>query len=232
MPEKTKVVVVIGGTGQIGTSVASGFLERGYSVVSVARGRTAAPQDESRPKEKQIETIHADVRIENEVKECFEYINRIFGPLNCVVYSPGIEPDVDLPLLEYPLEAWENTFRVYVTGLFLCFRTALPYFEPSGHFFVLSSAITRFSMDNLPPLHAGHYAAAKAAVDEFCKWARRESHTRGCLLSRLAPAAVDVPFHRNAPANRRPARMIPLSQVVQKITAAALERCEIDEMFL
>lgn len=112
--------------------------------------------------------------------------------------------------MNYPAEAWRATFEVYLTGFLFPLQHALRLLPRGGHVIAISSAITRFAATNLPGgFWAGHYAAAKAALDELCKWARREAHQRGLMLSRIAPAALDTDFHRSAPAFRRPSAVIP-----------------------
>jgi len=223
------VAVVLGGSGQIGQYLVKEFLDRDCQVASVSRGQSHISFVQSLGTKERPQVFLADVGDQRQVQDCFERISRIFGRMDFVVYGPGIAPDMDLPLARYALEAWDATFRVYVRGLFICFQEAVKYLAPGGHFLVLSSAVTRFPPSNMPPFHVGHYAAAKAAVNEFCKWARRDLHENKCLLSRLAPSAVDVPFHRNAPAYRRPAVMLPLDLVVSKLVNAALSGNEIDE---
>lgn len=223
--------VVVGGSGQIGRVVVEHFLREGCHVAIVSRGITDTSFVEKWEQDAKARTkqFSADVGNEREVKNCLERINRELKQIDYLVYTPGLPPDTELPLAEYPPTRWEATFRVYTTGFFLFFRESLPYMGAGGHIIVLSSAVTRFRGDGLPPLNAGHYAAAKAAVNEFCKWARREAHEKNILLSRIAPAAVDVPFHRNSPPDRRPLAMIPVDAVASRVVRAALDGVEIDE---
>ena len=225
------VAVIVGGSGQIGRVIAEHFLREGCRVAIVSRGRTDMSFLENWDQNAREYTTQcrANVRNESEVKDCLCKISGDLKQIDFLIYAPGLPPDTDLPLAKYPTAKWEETFEVYTTGLFLFFRETLPYLRAGGHIVVLSSAVTRFRGDNLPPFFAGHYAAAKAAVDEFCKWARREARERGVLLSRIAPAAVDVPFHRNAPPDRRPPAMIPVDVIASEVVRAALDGTEIDE---
>jgi 3-oxoacyl-[acyl-carrier protein] reductase len=226
-----RVAVIVGGSGQIGRVIAEHFLREGCRVAIVSRGTAGSAFLENWDRDARARTTQyrANVGDEREVKACLASINGELKQIDFLIYTPGLPPDTDVPLAMYPTAKWEQTFGVYVTGLFLFFRETLPYLGDGGHIVVLSSAATRFRGDNLPPFFAGHYAAAKAAVNEFCKWARREAHERSVLLSRIAPAAVDVPFHRNAPPNRRPPAMIPVDVIASKVVRAAIDGIEIDE---
>jgi len=92
----------------------------------------------------------------------------------------------------------------------------------------MSSAVKRFSSDNLPPIYAGHYAASKAALDELLKWAKREAHEKGILLSLIAPAVVDTPFQQNALIYRKPPAVISLTQLSDEVSKALLTKKEYD----
>lgn len=229
--ENGRVAVVVGGSGEIGRVIAEFFLREKCRVAIVSRGMADSSFLENWDRDARAYTTQyrADVGDEHEVRACLASINGELKQIDFLIYTPGLPPDIDLPLAKYPTAKWEETFRVYTTGLFLFFRETLPYLGEGGHIVVLSSAVTRFRGGNLPPFFAGHYAAAKAAVNEFCKWARREASERGVWLSRIAPAAVDVPFHRNAPPDRRPAAMIPVNVIASRIVRAALDGIEIDE---
>jgi 3-oxoacyl-[acyl-carrier protein] reductase len=218
--------IVIGGSGQIGRAIVDNFIRAGCRVAVVARGRTKISWPD---KEDQVLTVRADVGNERQVHEVFRHVKEAFGEINFLVYAAAIDPDPDNPIAEYSLTSWEETYRTYVTGVFICMKEALHHLEPGGHFVVLSSAVTRFQEKSLPPLYIGHYASAKAALNELCKWVRREFHARGLLLSRIAPAAVDVPYHRNAPPHRKPAKLIPLDSIASKIVHASLNSVEVDE---
>ena len=148
--------------------------------------------------------------------------------MTVVVYTPALPPDVDVCLAAYPMEAWQRTIAVYVTGFLVAFQECLRLMRRGDHIVALGSAVTRFDEQHLPSLFAGHYSAAKAALNELCKWGRREAHMRGLLLSRVAPGALDVPYHREAPEERRPKAMLPVPVLVGQIVKAVDEGRELD----
>jgi len=221
-----RTAIIIGGSGQIGKAIVDHFIRAGCRVAVVSRGNTNIPWSDA---EDQVISLRADVGDENQVRDLFRLVRETFGKIDFLVHAAAIEPDVDNPIADYPLTSWELTYRTYVTGVFICMKEALHQLGPEGHFVVLSSAVTRFQEGSLPPFYVGHYASAKAALNELCKWARREFHERGLLLSRIAPAAVDVPYHRNAPPHRRPAKLISLDLIASTIVHASLENVEVDE---
>ena len=182
-----ETAIVIGGTGGIGRHIVNALAERGCHTAIITRGQHVV---ETQPYNHAMTSSYfADVTREVEFRSVVEKVRSEFGRLNFVVYSTGLPPDVDIPLTGYPLINWDRTFDTYVKGFLISFRTTLPHLAAGGHFLVIGSAITRFSSDSLPPISAGHYAAAKAALTELVKWARREAHEQGAMLSLISPGA-------------------------------------------
>jgi NAD(P)-dependent dehydrogenase (short-subunit alcohol dehydrogenase family) len=228
MEAQTKGAVVVGGTGGIGSEIVHRLLQQSYAVSVISRG--VHPQgpliENTSSSGSRLRFYDADATDETSLAKSIDDIAG-WMKMEVVVYTAGGEPEIKVPLLEYPSSNWQETFALNVHGCFYCFKHAVPKMETGGHFAVLSSAITRFTSANLPPFHACSYASAKAAVDEFCKWARREAHERGILLSRIAPSAVDTPiFHRNF--GGLGVRPIPVSEVADKLWTAVKNRREVD----
>jgi NAD(P)-dependent dehydrogenase (short-subunit alcohol dehydrogenase family) len=222
--------MIFGGTGAIGSEIASELLKAGATVYVVSRGlRSSVPlQTRCAAWGRHLEFVQADALVETEVEKAFESVKSQPQSLEFIIYSVGSHPDIEIPLSLYPLSSWATTFGIYVTGFLCCFQQALKWSSPGGHIVALSSAITRFTAESLPPFHAGHYAAAKASINELCKWGRREAHEKGILLSRLAPAAVESEAQKFLPgAVKRP--MLSTKDVANKILTALQSGTELDE---
>jgi 2-dehydro-3-deoxy-L-rhamnonate dehydrogenase (NAD+) len=217
-----RTCVIFGGTGAIGGAIAEQLLDSSWSVVTVGR-HTAELSNNA------IRHVVADVMSEDSVTGAIQGISDA-GSINALVYAVGLMPDVGVALSKYSSTDWRRTFATYVDGLFYVYKAILPVMDRGGHIVAISSAITRLTSDTLPPFSAGHYAAAKAALDEFCKWARREAHEKGLLLSRLAPGSVRSPASDTL---RVPAgNSLPLEAVARRVVVAIVEHHEIDEQML
>lgn len=233
MEKDSKVALVVGGSGSIGQAVVKELLNAGCAVAVVGRGIHSLTDLTDHPTQKaECVFYKADVTNSEQVQGCFQEVKNKFGHINFLVHTPGITPDPDTPLIDYKTEDWYATINIYLTSFFFCFRESLKVLEPNGHVLTLSSAVTRFPGDKLPPLHVGHYASVKAGLDEFCKWARREAHEHGILLSRVAPGAVDTPFHQQAPAHRRPSAVISLGDLANTIVTALMDGKELDQVIV
>lgn len=217
-----RTAVIVGGTGNVGRECLRTFTDAGFRTLSLSRH---APQHEG---------------ADNELWRCCDVTDEtafravlaeVLGPpvdMTALIYTPALPPDVEVGLAEYPMEAWQQTLAVYVTGFLVAFQEGLRLMKAGGHIVALGSAVTRFEEQHLPPFFAGHYSAAKAALNELCKWGRREAHQRGLLLSRVAPGALDVPYHREAPLNRRPKATLPVPNLVREIVTAVSDARELD----
>lgn len=220
-----KTAIVIGGTGGIGRNIVGALEMRQMRVAVVSRGKHLPINDGIA--HTLVSNFKGDTTDEAGVNKLLEVIRAECGKLDYVVYAAGLPPDIDVPLLEYSLAAWERTFDTYVKGFLIFFRSALPHMNKDAHFIVLGSAITRFSSDSLPPISAGHYAAAKAALVELVKWTRRESHDHGVLLSLISPSAVDTAIHQTDGAlSKIPKRLLPVTVVTDAVISFLLNGIE------
>jgi 3-oxoacyl-[acyl-carrier protein] reductase len=227
-----QTAIVFGGTGAIGGEIAAELLEAGTTVYIVSRGLRSRTPLQSRCADLgiRLQFMRADALVESEVDKVFSSVKEQSQNIDFVIYSVGSHPDVEVPLSRYPLSSWATNISLYATGFLCCFQQALRRLGHGGHLVALSSAITRFTTESLPPFHAGHYAAAKASLNELCKWGRREAHEKGILLSRLAPGAVESGAQKFLPgAATRP--MLSTKDVATRILAALQSRTELDEEF-
>lgn len=236
------LVVVIGGSGAIGSEIVRALLENSCHVTAIGRSavrlgilreRCAHPP--------RLSTFVADVRYPSTLEEAALNLVSALGErhrLRALIYAAnrslpeGFMEEISTPLSEDIGVKWQETIAVHVTGFLECCRVFLPLMEEQGHIVALSSAITRLTDDTCPPwLFAGHYAAAKAALDELIRWLRRDPlvRTRKILVHRIAPAAVDTPFHHGTPPERRPPALLPIKAVVDEVIAALSGTTVIDK---
>lgn len=229
-PFEDGIAVVVGGTGAIGSEIVIRLLDSGCQVAVLTRGQTTSSLLESHQSFSDLSFYRTDIRSENEVQRSFREIRRSLGQVTYLIYCAGLKPDVTIPLTIYSYSDWLDCFNTYVTGFFLCFREIMQHPKDDSHILAISSAITRIQFDQLPPFHAGHYAMAKAALNEFCKWAKREANEQGILLSRIAPSAVDTTAQLIlGPLVGTPYSVLPVAVVAERVINALKDRVQIDE---
>lgn len=154
-----------------------------------------------------------------------------------IVYSVGhCPPDgfpeaIRYPLSQLPVENYLKEIQMHQIGVLNVFQVFLKNVKDGGCFLFLSSAITRLK-DQFPPfLQCYHYASAISAEDWLIEGMRNDPAVieRGIKIHRIAPAAVDTPFHRSGP---HPPRLIPMDEVVSEIVSALNSEVHVDKMIL
>jgi len=153
-------VLVTGASGGIGAACARAFVEEAARVLvhyhrGEERARTLAEELGGAP------MAQADLTREEDVERLFAEARAALGSVDVCVVVAGVWPSEDVPVWELPLERWEETLRVNLTGTFLVTRAFLREVKRSGHgsLVLVGSTAGIFG-------EAGHadYAAAKSAV--------------------------------------------------------------------
>ncbi len=128
--------------------------------------------------------------------------------LDGVVYSVGHCPPngfddaIRYPLSQLPFDKLTAEIRMHQTGVLNVFQLMLSHVKDAGCFLFMSSAITKVSDDQWPPfLHAHYHAGMIAAEDYLIRGMRIDPavKSRGIKIHRIAPGAVNTPFHHGGP---------------------------------
>src|SRR6185437_5226525 len=215
---QNKTCAIFGGNGAIGAACGEALALHNWNITTISRRPAGKALNES------FKHIQGDVTNQS----CVSQIAAEIGSVDAVIYAVGLPADIEEKLADTSYEAWHATFSTYLFGFFYVLKSFLPILPAGAHILAISSAITRFRTSTLPPFHAGSYASAKAALDELCKWARRDAHERKLLLSRLSPSAVESPTFQVM--GRFGATALPLQFVSGRICRAILESIELDEV--
>lgn len=184
-----KVALITGGASGIGEATARRFVEEGASVVLAdlqdERGEALASElgDAAR-------FVHCDVRDEAEQAAAVAAAVDGFGRLDIAVANAGIV-GVMGPFAETPLDAWQFSVDVLLTGAFLTMREAAKAMVPQGSGVILATSSTAGVQGGLGP-HA--YTAAKHAVVGLVKTASSELLANGIRVNCVAPTGMVTPL--------------------------------------
>jgi len=157
-----RVALVTGAAGGIGGAIAAVLAGQGWRLVLVDRDSAAlmaAAQSLPAPAE-DVDMLVADVTDEEAVAGAVRHAMHRHGRLDGCVSNAGAAGLVR-PVEEYPLEIFQHTLAVNVTGTFLCLKHALPALRASGggSFVAIGSTSSVRGRANL-----SGYVASKHAV--------------------------------------------------------------------
>ncbi len=189
-------MLVTGASGGIGAACVRAFAAEGARVLvhynqGEDRARALSAELGGAP------VAQADLAREEEVDRLFAEARVALGRVDVCAAVAGVWPSEDVPVWELPLERWEETMRVNLTGTFLVARAFLREVKRNGQgsLVLVGSTAGIFG-------EAGHadYAAAKSAVLGGLLLSLKNEIVRIAPLARVnavAPGWTESPMTRS-----------------------------------
>src|SRR5689334_13955040 len=183
-----KVVVVTGGAGGMGSSIARRLAAEGAKVVvaDIADGGSLA--DELGPNAIFVRT---DVTSEDDTRRMAATALDAFGRIDALVNNAGLF--TAKPWDELTLDDWRERFRVNVDGVYLATKAVAPAMEKQGRGKIINIGSDTVWMGT--PGFA-HYVASKGAVLAFTRAIATELGPRGITSVYVTPTLLDTPGTR------------------------------------
>ncbi|MFW0795454.1 SDR family NAD(P)-dependent oxidoreductase [Gordonia sp. CPCC 205515] len=174
--------VVVGGASGIGLATARALAADGYAVV-VADVNGEAAQAAAADLGGSARAITMDVTSEESVAAGFDGLDDLRVVVSCAgLTMPGA-------ITELPLEQWQTTIDVCLTGSFLVLKHAGQRIADGGSIVVISSLNAR-----QPGAAMASYCASKAGVTMLVEVAALEMAARGVRVNAIQPGVVDTPL--------------------------------------
>ena len=191
-----KVAIVTGAATGIGSAIAARFARAGAGIVIDYKDRPGDAEqvaDAVRRAGAQCELVRADVSQERGANELIGAAIERFDALDILVNNAGIE--ASHPVIEMPLDVWENILRVNLTGTFLCARAAARAMirrGEGGRIVNISSVHEELAMPN-----NAAYCASKGGIRMFMRTLALELAPHEITVNDIAPGAIATRINRN-----------------------------------
>ena len=190
-----KVALVTGSSKGIGRGIALELARQGANIVVNYRSDSdsaARVADEIATLGAAAEIVRADVGVETEVDGLVGAAIERFGRLDILVNNAAVGGG-RAPILELSAEAWLETQRVNLLGVFLCTqRAARAMISQGGGAIVnIGSIAPTMAYPNI-----SDYNASKGAVHAFTQTAAKELGEFGIRVNGVAPGSVPDGMNR------------------------------------
>lgn len=185
-----RIALVTGAGSGLGRAVARDLAGRGMPVACAYGSNDAGAKETVDLIEKAggaAAAFGADVADEAQVREMFREVKEWRGAPLVLVANAGTRRDG--LTVKYPLDAWERTLSVNLTGAFLCAREALRGMQRArwGRIVFVSSAA---GLRGNPG--QASYTASKAGLLGLTRSLSREVGGRGITVNAVAPGFVET----------------------------------------
>jgi glucose 1-dehydrogenase len=190
---QNKVAVITGASLGIGSAIALAFAEEGAAVAVDYRSHP----DEAKEIVDRVEgsggraiSVHADVSVPEDVRNLIQKAVQEFGRLDIMVNNAGMEEK--MPFLDTPLEVWNKTIAVNLTGAWLgCQEAARQMVSQGGAGRIINVSSVH---EDLPMPTNSPYCAAKGGLRMLTRTIAVELASHNITVNNIAPGAVDTPM--------------------------------------
>ena len=222
---ENKVAVITGSSSGIGSAIAVAFAKEGAAVAVDYRSHP----DEAKEIVEQVErfggraiSVHADVSSPEDVKNLIQKAVEEFGRLDVMINNAGMEEK--MPFLETPLDVWNKTIAVNLTGAWLgCQEAAKQMVSQGGSGRILNISSVH---EDLPMPTNSPYCATKGGLRMLMRTIAVELAPHNITVNNIAPGAVatpmDAPLEEDANKMQQLLSEIPLRRMGKPEEVAAL----------
>jgi len=177
----SKVVLITGVAGGIGSATARVFADAGWHVIGVARRQT-----DSLPGVHHF--ILANVSDVDASQRIFAEVAREEGRIDALINNAAIQ--ICKPLVETTPEEWDAVMATNVRSVYLAVRHAYPLMRAHGGAIVNVSSVHAIATS----ANIAAYAASKGALLALTRALAIELAPDGIRVNAILPGAVDTPM--------------------------------------
>ncbi|MGD8748198.1 MAG: SDR family oxidoreductase [Balneolaceae bacterium] len=215
-----KIILIVGGSGGIGSACARVFARAGARVVLAARNRSKAEKvaEEINDKGGEAYVIGVDATDLASVSKMTREVIEDLGPIDVLVNAFGTA--IIQPLLDIKPSDAKEMLDVNIYGTFLVTQSVVRYMatEKKGRVIMFPGSVGKYPMKN-----SSIYAASKFAVTGFTKSLTEEHKRSGIKFTLLHLGGVDTPMWDNPNVDMRvqKEKMLSTEEVAKAVYYAA-----------
>jgi len=186
------VAVISGAAGGIGRAAAEAFVGEGATVGLMDRN-AAAIEDLAAALGQGAFALPCDVTDESSVRAAFEEVQRRCGRLDVLYNCAGVQlHGRDARAHDLPLEVWQQTITVNLTGMFLCCKHGIALMLPHGKGSVINCA----SPTGLTGCGGGYtaYSSAKGGIFALTRVLAVDYARDGIRVNSVVPGTIQTPL--------------------------------------
>ncbi|MGE0449772.1 MAG: SDR family oxidoreductase [Vicinamibacterales bacterium] len=206
-----RVIIVTGGAGLLGREYGRALADAGARVVLADIAAEAVVRAAEDLSDRGLAIgIGVDVSDEASVANLVHVVLWRFGRIDGLVNNAALDPKLDdadrgalgLPFERYPLERWNRSLSVNLTGMFLCAREVAPTMRAQGRGVIVNVSSTyglvgpdqRLYDPETPDSARAYkpvdYSVTKSAVIGFTKYLAAYWSNTGIRVNTLTPGGV------------------------------------------
>jgi len=185
-----KTALITGGTKGIGKAIALEFLQQGYEVIlNYSRDEDSALSTQSEFNMLGFCPVlmRADVSDEEQVKEMFKEVFRIYGKIDVLVNNAGIS--LIRVIQDTTFSDWEKIMGVNMRGVFLCCREVTDNMICAGGGCIINVSSI---WGEVGASCETAYSASKGAVIAFTKALAKELAPSFVRVNCVSPGVIDT----------------------------------------
>jgi NAD(P)-dependent dehydrogenase (short-subunit alcohol dehydrogenase family) len=214
--QSSRVALITGASGGIGSALVQEFLNAGWQVSATALPGPgldilAGPD---------VEIVAGDITSEEVRREIVEQTLGRFGKIDVLINNAGV--GLYASPTGVPQDLMLRLFDVNVFAVLALTQAVIPSMRRLGSGSIVNiGSVAAFS--SLP--WAAAYCASKSALHSFNDALRRELRKDGIRVIKICPGIVDTPFRSNVLGGVAPAKVASIQRVVTpQAVAAAIRR--------
>jgi NAD(P)-dependent dehydrogenase (short-subunit alcohol dehydrogenase family) len=186
-----ELVVISGGAGALGRTICARLADCGAAVISVDVASVEDDGATSTPE--RVWPFHADVSESHEVEGVLDAAYDLFKrPPTTVCCHAGVV--ASYPILDYPMDAFDELFKANVRGAFVLAQTAARRWREAGvggHLIFTSSWVQDYPWPEIGP-----YCASKAAMYSLMRSCAKELAPFRIRANAVLPGIVSAGMAR------------------------------------